>query len=126
MATEPTGPWYLRSAALKIIRRLRANRPERRFEQFRYSRNREGISEYAGFDAIALRALCAKEFKRVDDQRPWNRDAVCAVMDTSADEIMAGLFGDPNNLDWAHPERAERRAKLAAEIEAALDAKVAA
>ena len=120
-------PWHTRPAALKIIKRLRAAPPERKFERDRHSRNfHDGQRDYVGFDVIALRSLFAKEFARVDGATPYNAEAVRALLDTSAEEVLAALFGDPNNLDWADTDRAARRTALAVEIDAALAERIAA
>lgn len=121
-----TTPWYLTVPALKIIARLKANPPRREFERDSASRNwHDGSYDYIGFDAIALRSLFRRKWNDLQ-LNGWDREASLALMQTSADEVLASLFGDPNGLDWAHHERAAFRTALAAEIDAALGAKVAA
>lgn len=120
-------PWYLTPPALRIIRKLKANPPRREFVRDKVSLNyHDGHNEYRSMDALELAALFAIEFNKVQLAPVWDRDAAVALMQTSDDEILAALLGDPNNLDWAHPDRAARRVALALEIDEALNAKVAA
>ena len=116
-------PWYLRPAALKIIARLRANPPQRRANDS--TNPMLTTAGYSGFDAIALRDQFKKAFKLVYEAVPYNAAAASALMQTSADEVLAALFGCPDGLDWAHPERTARRTVIAIEIDAALGVKVA-
>lgn len=115
-------PWYLRATPLRIIARLVANPPELRREEGPFD---NGPMEYAGFDALALRDQFRKEFAKFQSG-PYDRAKGEALLNTSADEIMAALFGDPDGLDWADPDRTARRKAMAAQIVAALDVKVAA
>ncbi len=117
-------PWYLRPAALKIITRLRANPPQRRINDS--TNPLTTTAAYVGFDALALRDQFKKAFKQAYETVPFDSKAVGELLDTSADEVLAALFGCPDNLDWAHPDRAARRTAIAAEIDEALNLKVAA
>ena len=120
-------PWYLTPATLLILRRVLDSPPQRVFERDTNSRNyHDGRAGYRSYDVIALRSAHAKAFKAVYDARPFNQAAADTVLESSPDELLAGVFGCPDNLDWAHPERAERRAGFANAIRAALATKVAA
>lgn len=59
------------------------------------------------------RAAAASNIRR-------NPDLARALLKTSDDEVVAALFGDPNDADWAFPDRAAFRTAMAAEIDAAL------
>ncbi len=118
-------PWYLRPTALAIIAKLVANPPERRFEADRASRNNhDGSHSYAGFDALSLRGVFERVYR--SETAVWDNAKSRALLESSADEVMAALFGDPDGLDWAHRARAEHRAGIAAEIRAALAERIAA
>lgn len=117
-------PWYLTPQALTIIARLRSNPPKRLANT-----STNPLLTNAGFvaDGIeGLRAIHAAEFNRLDIIVPWPREEMAALSACDPDEVLAGLFGDPDNLDWAHPERAARRTAIALEIDEALAAREAA
>jgi hypothetical protein len=121
-------PWYLRPTPLKIIARLRANPPQRRINDS--TNPLTTTAAYVGFDALALRDQFKKVFKQVYEAVPYNAEAASALMQTSADEVLAAMFGCPDGLDQLMPDayasRIKRRAAIAAEIEAALNMQVAA
>ncbi len=121
-------PWYLRPAALKIIARLRANPPQLRANDS--TNPLATTAAYVGFDALALRDQFKKVFKQAYETVPFDSKAVGELLDTSADEVLAALFGCPDGLDQLMPDayasRIKRRAAIAAEIEAALNMQVAA
>lgn len=120
-------PWYTTPAALRIIRKLKAHPPRREFVRDKVSLNyHDGHHEYRSMDALELAALFAIEFNKVQLAPVWDREAAVALMQTSDDEILAALFGDPDSRDWAHPDRAARRTALAMEIDEALDVRLAA
>jgi hypothetical protein len=122
-------PWYTRPAALTIIRRLLDNPPERKFERSRTSRNwHDGDTDYTGYDVLALRDRFKKVYaaETVNKAGEYQREVARDLLHTDADEVLAALFGDPNNLDWAHPDRTEKRKAMAEAIHAALAVKVAA
>ncbi|MDE2434702.1 MAG: hypothetical protein KGM49_00445 [Sphingomonadales bacterium] len=116
-------PWYLTPAALAILKRLRAAPPE-------LARNTSGNplltnAGYRGADADALRTRFTLAWEAMN-RAGWDADTARELLETSANEVLAALFGDPDGLDWAHPDRAARRTALALEIDAALAVQVAA
>ena len=113
-----TAPWYLTPPALKLIAAMRKVPPCRTTGTEGLSGSR--MNSYAGTSYDRLDAICTAEFSRLNTQRPWPKDAITALLETATGEVCAALFGDPNNLDWAHPERTARRVALAAEIDSAL------
>lgn len=120
-------PWYTTPQALTIIAGLKQSPPARVFERDTNSRNyHDGQNSYQSSGALRLRKMFARAFVALDTIRPWPQAEATALMRTSADEVLAALFGDPNNLDWAHPDRAAFRVALAAEIDEALAREVAA
>lgn len=116
-------PWYLTPSALAILKRLRAAPPQ-------LARNTETNAiltnaGYRGGDVDALRTRFTLAWEALN-REGWDADTSRALLETSADEVLAALFGDPDGLDWAHGERAARRTALAIEIDAALALQVAA
>lgn len=108
-------PWYLEPRALGIIADLRLAPP---IHTANTSTNKlETDAAHTSPAADQLRALFSAA---------WAKNPTAELLDTSADEILAALFGCPDGLDWAHPDRAARRVALAVEIDAALGVGVAA
>jgi hypothetical protein len=116
-------PWYLSTPALLILKRLKANPPA--CEGNTDTNQLMSNAGYCGFDVLALRSLFAKKFADLN-LNGWTAEKSTALLNASADEILAGMFGCSDGLDWAHPERAARRAALAMEIDAALAERLAA
>ncbi len=122
-----TRPWYLRPTPLKIITRLRANPPQRRINDS--TNPLTTTAAYVGFDALALRSLHRDKFERMM-RDGWDAKLADELLTYSADEVLAAMFGCPDGLDQLMPDayasRINRRAAIAAEIEAALNMQVAA
>lgn len=117
-------PWYLKPEALAVIAKLRANPPVRRGNTS--TNPLETTAGYEGPGIAELYALYAAEFARLNATVPWSREAAHDLLDHSINEVLAALFGCPDGLDWAHPDRAARRVAMAVEIDAALAGKLAA
>ncbi len=114
--------WYLKPAALALIETLKANPPAIRFEQDRASYNvQDGYRCYVGEAVDKLHNLYARTFTALNMQLPWPGDDLRALNARNADEVLAALFGDPNRLEWAHPDKAEVRASIRADLEAAVE-----
>lgn len=119
--------WYLAPAALRVIASLLAMPPQRVFVRDKCSRTpHDGWNVHEGAGLDDLHKLFVAEYNRLDRQNPWPRDAMTALLEASDKEVVAALFGDPNNRDFAFPERAARRSAIAAEIHAALGRRKAA
>lgn len=118
-----TTPWYLTPTALKIIARLIANPPAR--VPNTDCNPLQTNAGYVGYDALALRSLHRDKFERMM-RGDYDAKLADELLTYSADEVLAALFGCPDGLDWAHPDRAARRTAMAAEITEALNVKVAA
>ena len=111
-------PWYLAPAALRVIARLKATPPQRVGNTCDNPlQTNSGHHSAAAADLRAMFTVAAHSTPH--DQ--WD-----GLFDTSADEVLAALFGCPDGLDWAHPARAARRAALAIEIDEALAQRLAA
>lgn len=119
--------WYLTPAALRVIASLLSTPPQRVFVRDYCSRNpHDGCNHYAGHGVDALHDLAAREWQRISGAAVWDHARAAAFLDSGSGEVLAALFGDPNNRDFAFPERAARRAAIAGEIHAALSERKAA
>lgn len=119
--------WYLAPAALCAIASLLSAPPQRVFVRDDCSRNpHDGCNHYAGPGVDALHDLAAREWQRISGAAVWDHARAAAFLDSGSSEVLAALFGDPNNLDFAFPERTGQRAAIAAEIHAALGQRKAA
>jgi hypothetical protein len=110
-------PWYLEPAALTAIAALN---PVRVSHVKHYPLTSDRWHTYESAEADQLRAIYGQRFAECMATTPFDRDAAASLIDNSADEVLAALFGCPDGLEWADATRAARLAMIRANVADAL------